>query len=681
MKKLFFAICFNLFFSGIALARVTAVSGYENLAPQQNTAPAEPEIKEVEFDDFKQFIHERFKQAQKADPQNINHNIGYMPSLFRQQQEAENNKGFFQKVYEQALDRVSRPADTARSDVAEQVPVAPIARQEATWQTTDFPLITAYLPPDNSPFAIPALEHIPYLMNSIEVLPSGLVKFEETIVVVANGEKLHRGLTKILPLEVYNQQGKSQRLDYSIVNVRVNDMPVEYHLASSGNHALLVPADDYKLNPGIYTYKFEYVVDNLLWDYGNFYQLYWDIGGNGWNLVVDRLGASLSLPQPGALLEQEVLLGSPLRLSPNAVSIRPNGRFATAYIAARPLFIGEGMHLVANIAKQALLPPTLWQKIVRSFYDYGDIYLSLLGLLVISLSFAISWRYIAKDKGQLKLSLNKTAMVIRYLLFDRFDLKSVCGFLLELYKKNIIDIQQAGDTILLIKRTDRLKSLSPYEQKALRQLFPAHETIFNVSRQNKLPFRRFAAVLEQGLKRQMLKFRLKLNLGYLFFSLSMLVLTEAFIAAFKINPYYVFAVLVGTSFVCLGAIALWRCGCRRWLKIIARLFALDIICLCFIILSAVVHPLAAIFLIAALAVIVIALDVYSKRLGLIKHYIQDIGRLRDYLTKHHDNIVLGRDFLTYQAAIWALDLEDEFVPAGNPEYNKLPVVKNIVSSF
>ena len=27
---------------------------------------------------------------------------------------------------------------------------------------------------------------------------------------------------------------------------------------------------------GIYTYKFEYVVDNLLWDYGNYYQLYWE---------------------------------------------------------------------------------------------------------------------------------------------------------------------------------------------------------------------------------------------------------------------------------------------------------------------------------------------------------------------------------------------------------------------
>ena len=681
MKKLFFAICFNLFLSSLALARVTPVSGYENLPAQQNNT-AEPDVRQVEFDDFKEFVQEQFAKAQKADPESINRNVGYTPSLLRRQQEEENKKGFFQKVYEQALDRVSSPADVHREDVVETSSAQPdIIRQNTDWQAPDIPLITAYLPPDNSPFAIPAFEHIPYLMNSIEVLPSGLVKFEETIVVVANGEKLRRGLTKILPLQVYNAQGQAQRLDYSIVSVRVNDMPVEYHLASSGSNALLVPDDDYQLNPGIYTYKFEYVVDNLLWDYGNFYQLYWDIGGNGWNLVVDRLGASLSLPQPGALLEQEILLGSPRGLLPNAVSVRPNGRFATAYIASRPLFIGEGMHLVANIAKEALLPVPLWQKVVRSFYDYGDIYLSLLGLLVITVSFMISWRYIAKDKGQLKLTLNKTAMVIRYLMFDRFDAKSVCGFLLELYKKNIIDIQQAGDTILLIKRTDNLKSLDAFEQKALKQLFPAHETIFNVNRQNMLPFKRFAAKLEQGLKRQMLKFRLKLNLGYLLFSLAMLVMTEAFIAMFKLNPWYVFAVMLTSSACCLAAIALWRCNCRRWLKVLARLFALDVICLGFVILSAVVHPLAALLLITSLAVIVVALDVYSRRLGLIKHYIRDIGNFKDYLLKHHDNIVLGRDFLNYQAAVWALDLEADFVPTNQPEYNKLPIVKNIASFF
>lgn len=678
MKKLFFAICFNLLFVVNAFAAVRAVSGYENIQRQNNPEQEMP-VYEMDAEDFKDMLEESFENAAEVNVKTINENVGYIPSAAKEEIKKEEGKSIFQKIYEEAINRVGTGAsDTSREDVAPARPeIDAVKQQQNTWQDSGVPVVTAYLPPDNRPVSVPALEHISYLMNSIEVLPNGLVKFEETMVVVANGEKLKSGLTKILPARIYAEDGKSRRLDYSVIGVTVNDMPVEYRLSDHGNSILLIPEDDYDLPPGIYTYKFEYLVDNLLWEYNDFYSFYWDVGGNGWNLVIDRTGASLSLPKEGGILEQAVLIGVPGYLDENAVSVRPNGRYATAYIASRPLFIGEGMFLMARISKDAVLPPELWQRIIRSFYDYGDIYFALLGLIVIALSFKISWQYIARDKGQLKLSLNKTAMVIRYLLFNRFDVKSVCGFLLELYRKNIIDIQQSSDTILLIKRTDNVKSLKPYEQKALQKLFPGHETVFSVSRQNKLPFKRFAAVLEQGLGKEMLKFRLKLNAGYLFFSLSMLFVTELFISLLKIDSIYIFTVISAVTLVALGAVALWYCSCRRWLKVLARLFALDIVICCFIMMSAVINPFAVLFLLLAAVVIVFSLTVYSKRMGLIKHYIQEMSVFKQYLQEHHDNIVLGKNFLNYQAAIWAYDMEDEFVPSNSPEYWKLPVVKEI----
>jgi hypothetical protein len=130
-----------------------------------------------------------------------------------------------------------------------------------------------------------------------------------------------------------------------------------------------------------------------------------------------------------------------------------------------PMFIGTGMHLIADIDKKAFSAITMWQKFIRSFYNYGDIYISFIGLCVIAISFMISWLYISKDKSRVNLLLNKTSAMIRYILTDGVDAKSVCGFLLDLYKKNIIDIQQAGETILLVKCSDNLKSLLPYEKK------------------------------------------------------------------------------------------------------------------------------------------------------------------------------------------------------------------------
>lgn len=682
MRKLFFAICFNLLLCGVCLARITPISEYDGIT-QQKPQKTVSVIREVSYQKFKEFFKNSLKKATLADPNNINRQVSYIPSQLQIEKEEEKQKSFFDKIYEQAIARVSNQEQSAhaRQDIAPftKPSTADVASQQSDWSNNNIPTIQVFLPPKNTPFSVPAKEHIPYLMNMIEVLPSGLVKFEETIVVVANGQKLKGGLTKILPLKVFNPDGKEKKLDYSIINVTLNDTPVDYRLKSdNNNNALLIPSEDFELPSGVYTYKFEYLVDNLLWEYDNYYQLYWDIGGNGWNLVVDRLGAGLHIPKINGLLAHQVLLGSPLNLQSNSVNIMENGPTATAYIASRPLFVGEGMHLIANIDKQALLPVSLWQRIVRLFYDYGDICISILGFLVIALSFVVSWGFITSDKSAVKLALAKTAITIRFLCYNTFDARSVCGYLLELYKKNIIDIEQSGETILLIKRTDNLKSLSRYEQKALKRLFGPHDTTYSITKPNILPLKRFASVLEKGFKRQMQYFRLKLNLGYFIFSASMLFVAEFFISFLSLNPLFKLAVLGLTSVICLFAMLLWTVDCRRWLKITLRLLSIDIILGCLVAFSAVINPFAAIFIMLSVAAIVVALEVYSKRYGLIKFYVRDMAKQKDYLLEHRDTILLGKDFLNNQSAIWAFEIENEFAPYCHAKYNKLSTMTEIM---
>jgi hypothetical protein len=685
MKKLFLAICFNLLMFSIqpTLARVTPVSGYASV-PQPQTAQnvGDVQVTEMPYDEFATMLKDNFEQAQVADANNINHMTDAVPSAEEEAREEEAQKGFFQKVYENALKRVSTPQENKRADVATPMQQAvPVAKQREDWQENNISTIQALLPSDTTPVAVPAVEHIPYLMNSIEVLPSGLVKFEETVVVVADGTKLRHGLTKILPIAVYNGKGEMHRLNYSVIGVAVNDMPVDYHLTRNGDNVLLVPNDDYQLLPGIYTYKFEYVVDNLLWPNDKSYIFYWNVGGNGWNLVVDRLGVSLNLPQQGALLDAKAFLGVPPYIEDNPIEERPNGLTAKAYIAKRPLFIGEGMHLIAAIDSGALLPASGWQKFVRKLYDKGDIIVLLFGAGVILLSFVVSWRFILKDKGLEKISVNKTAAMVRELLFNRFDMKSVCGYLLEWYKKNIIDIQQSDSTILLIKRTDNMRSLQPFEQKALHKLFPHHETVFNVSEQNKLPFKRMIAVLEKGAHKQLWRFKARLESGYFLLSLAMLLLTEYAMASFKVDASRVFEVLVLTTLMDIGAVSVWLYQGRRWLKYILRLLSVDVLLLGVILFSAVIEPISAFLLSALIIGIMKVLQLYVRRQGLIRHYITDLQQQREHLLKQRDNIILGKSFLNYQALIWAFNLEDDFVPAGEPEFYKIAIVKQIIQRY
>ena len=65
MKKLFFAICFNICLYSTVFAKITPISGYVNIN-QQVVGNKEASIKEVDRQEFSKFVAERFKNAKKA---------------------------------------------------------------------------------------------------------------------------------------------------------------------------------------------------------------------------------------------------------------------------------------------------------------------------------------------------------------------------------------------------------------------------------------------------------------------------------------------------------------------------------------------------------------------------------------------------------------------------------------
>ena len=158
----------------------------------------------------------------------------------------------------------------------------------------------------------------------------------------------------------------------------------------------------------------------------------------------------------------------------------------------------------------------------------------------------------------------------------------------------------------------------------------------------------------------------------------MLFFTEFCIAAFNINFGRVFAILSVCTFLSFLGVFLLLQGKKIWQKIICRFAGIDILLPVMVVFSAVVNPFSAVLIMATVAITVVALRIYSQRLGLIKQYVKDINDYKDHILKNHDNIVIGRNFINYQAAIWAFDIQDDFVPTGNPEYYKIPAMEQIV---
>lgn len=690
MKKLFLAICFMLLTQGFATAKVTEILDPGSVPQTQMPNPdTKPEVKQVTEEDLGEFLLDRLERTVIQEPEKLNSEAIYVePSDDIREAEEEASKSMFQKIYEDALQRVSDEdalTNPERGDLATPGTISEesIIQQQQEWEVPDFPVVSALLPPDGQRVLVPAREHIPYLMSNIEILPDGMIKFNDTVVVVANGQKLKNGLSRMLPKYIYSRNRERQKIDYTLLKVTVNEQEIPYHKVERGDSVLLLPEDGYELEPGVYTYNFEYVNSNALWDYQDFREFYWDVTGSSWDLVVARAGATITLPPGVTPLGQESFIGYPKQLSADSINLLHQTPETWGYASQVPLFSGEGFHLIMSLPQDAIIPPTLTQKLLKLFDQYGEILISALGFAAILISFMISWKYIRANRGQLKFSLKKNGVMLRYLAHNRFDLVAVASFVLELYRKNIIDIQQAEDTVLLIRRTDNLSPLNALEKKAVGALFVNNEAVLNVNRANFLKIKRAAEFLERNLHSQLFRFIIKLNSGYLFFSIGMLLLTELFMAWLKINFTQTWITLAAGTLLMLGGGWLisnkWT---RRFSKILGRGTGIVLTIAAFTAMSAVTTPLAVIFILFSVITILRYTTVYAQRNGLLKEQITEAKRLEDYLHNHREHILLGKEILSQQANIMALGLSSEFQAQDNQtEYNKLGAVERMIKNL
>ncbi len=688
MKKLFLSICFSLLCWQVneVLAKATAFDSLEQaqsfqedkqpFIPVEEDSPDPTDPKAM--DDF---ILDRLKKVaitpldpkndpNKSSSMNIQHSDEYIAMM------KEKNKSFLEKVYDAAINRISSESPTGRADVQDsQTQFYELKEeQQEEFQAPDFPVVNLELP-NKAQVLVPAQEHIPYLSSQIEILPSGLVSFNDEITVVATGKKLKNGLSRIIPKFSTSRDGTTNRINLNLISVSVNGQEIPHKIIEQADEYVIVPQDNYTLEPGVYTYNFQYLVDRQIWQYDDFNEFYWDITGGRWNLVISRAFVSISFPGKERPLSSLVFLGYPGALTTQGTGFS-EGENSIGFASLVPLYIGEGMHILISFPKESFIAPDMNTKINWFLGDFGDIVISSLALLTLLISYLLSWKSISQNKTKGNNYFKKGAPLLRLLYKGVFDKNSFGAFLLELYRKNIIDIQKSDDNILLVKKTDNLASLEKVEKKALNTLFSKNDAILALNSTNQLKFKRAFALIEKATQKKLKALSLKLNAGYLLFGFAMLVFAEFAIALLNINFVQALFVLLSSSVMI--AFYLWMS--KRKLKsgllsLALKLLSWSIICGTIVVMSAYIHLISAIFIACSIYAIFAYCAIFAKRSGLIKSTIQEVINFREYLLRNKESICLGRDFLNQQANIFALDLAEDFIANKNiQEYYKLDIM-------
>lgn len=705
MRKLFLAICFSLLLTAPEAVFARAVElkdAAEFQAREQQALDAAPIFDEriptgENSEEMDNFIKERLKTVvvTKLDENedleslktiDVQHSAEYINTL------KESKKSTFQKIYDSAMNRISGSGQNVREDLAptyddvyyytNDTPADNVAQQQQEWQKPDFAVVDVELPNGEKVLA-PAKEHIPYLFSMIEILPTGLVKINETVVVVANGEKLINGLSRSIPKYSTSRINVKHKVDIDLLSVTINGQDVPHKLEEVGNNIVITPQQAYQLQPGVYTYQFDYILDRQLWYYDEFNEFYWDVTGSSWNLVIARAGASVSIPGELKALSQNVLLGYPPELTQDGAFVTEGRNNTLGFAAQVPLFIGEGMHIIISIPKSDFVTPDFNKLFSWFVADYGDILFSGLALAAILISYILSWKYISLGHSKQKSGLKKTAPILRYLVKSVFDKTSFAAWLLELFRKNIIDIQESDGSILLIKKTDNLNSMNRKERKALANLFPNKESVIAVNAQNMLKIRRAFKLVEKDTQNTIKHLALKLNFGYLCFSVGMLIMAEIAISLLSVNFVQSLAILLSCTITI--AFYVWILKLKFKSKLLgyfSKGMGILIIFFSLLIMSVYIHPISSLLILIIIYAIFAYTSIFAKRSGLIRNNIKEAAAYKDYLLKSAESIAMGRDFLTQQANILALDISENFKNApAIKDYYRLDIVSELIKKL
>lgn len=697
MKKNFFTICFSLILllSSNCLAEMIPLDGFNAQSYKPKNPPRQTDLRMPNPNDqeaVRAFFKKRFENASRLElPKDadlttqMSVGIIHTPEYYEQQKERE--KPFFQKLYEKTLASLHDEDDQTASTSSDSE-VDPMEREIATAATrfftlaepdiqtqrqAQFPTVSVALPSGRRILA-PAREHIPYFLSYIDIQANGYIKVEDTITVVANNRRLARGLTRIFP----KITGKHQKVDFVLENVTINNRAVPYTIEEIGDNIVLAPKYNHKLEPGVYTYKFNYVINNKLQRRKNKLLLDWSITGQPMNIFITSANTIVSVPTGHSFDEIAVVIGSYSRFSDRRTNRFNLASNVVAFSNYTPLFQGESMHVVA-VMNESIFLKDFDKNFSHFITNWGTLLYAAIGLLAILGSFILSFLNLRHEQKSNRYTPSYNGALMRSIAIGKYDRMAFVAQILDLFRKNAVEIKQDNGRVFLYRRDIDGSRLTSVEKRGIKQLFRRKSDVTEVNNANTMLFKKSRKVFEKFALKQVKKYRLIHNISYVLFSTAMLLLTEIFIALISVNVAQTLIILLATTLMYAFYIWILRHRFQRWyVAIPIKLLILIGLFVIWVFSSVYVGGICSALIMIMVAIIFAFTRIFNEHNNFINEAKTAISNYKEYLISNADAINLSRGFVNQQSNIFTLGIGEYFPQnATNKSYYRLDVADTL----
>ena len=144
-----------------------------------------------------------------------------------------------------------------------------------------------------------AQERILDFASDVSIDANGSLLVVETIVVQVEGQQIKRGIFRDFPTRYQNHRGLTVVVPFEVLNVQRDGTAEQYKVEPLDNGMRVRIGNPQQMLPrGPHMYRISYRTGRQLGFFERHDELYWNVTGNGWPFVIDRVSAWVRLPQP-----------------------------------------------------------------------------------------------------------------------------------------------------------------------------------------------------------------------------------------------------------------------------------------------------------------------------------------------------------------------------------------------
>lgn len=245
-------------------------------------------------------------------------------------------------------------------------------------------------------------------LSDITVQTDGALLVKETITIyngsgASNGltpsnSSIQRGITRSFPTSYKTHDGFLKKVGFEILSLTKDGMPEPYHTesAKNGTIAYFGSANAYLENGRVYTYVFTYKTDRQLLFNTAHDELYWNVNGNGWEFMIDRIGCNIHFPEGAHIQKNNCYTGAYGSKSQNCAIEQIDAK-TVAFHSNWHFLPKEGLTVISMIDKGIIQEPTKLELLYQKTKDNFILPLAALFGLIITIVNGLKWLKVGKD--------------------------------------------------------------------------------------------------------------------------------------------------------------------------------------------------------------------------------------------------------------------------------------------